>query len=149
MVTALFDTFNPTPDLILITYYFYTPFSTICISQSCAKNGSVLETANMEPSCGLFGLQQHPDDNLGSSDNSFENTHSNHSPFGKRTNQCHPLHAYGYSPSQQLLPGAPRLYHHSPFNMIPSSHPSTRYKWWISKLWSTLGSIRNAWRQIW
>jgi hypothetical protein len=79
-------------------YHFQALLSPIWISQSMATNGSLPGTANIAPLGSLFCLQQNPDDNLELSDIYFENIHSNHSPFGKHTNQYHALPGYGYSP---------------------------------------------------
>jgi len=90
-------------------------------------NGSPPKTPNMAPTCGLFGPQQHPDDNVGASDNNAGNTMSKDTPFGQPTNQFHPPPAprYCYPPSQRPFPSSPQFYHQAPFNIAPSSQPNS------------------------
>jgi len=94
-------------------------------SQSMSANGSPPKTVNMAPQGGLFGWQQRRDDNSGSSDNGSRTATGKDSQFGKHAEQYHPLHGYGYPPSQQPFPGAAQFYQHSPFNMTHSSQPTT------------------------
>jgi hypothetical protein len=79
----------------------------------------------MAPPGGLFGSQQRPDDNVGASENNGGNSPSKDTQFGKPTNQFHPPPGYSYLLSQPPFPDAPQFYHHAPFNMTPSSQPST------------------------
>ena len=88
-------------------------------------NGSPPKTANMAPLGGLFGPQQLPDDSVGASDNHAGNTPNKDTQFEQPTNQLPPPPGYSYPPSQPPFPGAPQFYHHAPFNMTPSSQPST------------------------
>jgi hypothetical protein len=88
-------------------------------------NGFPPKTTNMASPHGLFGSQQHPDDNVGASDSNAGNTLSKDTKFGHPTNQIHPPPGYGYPPSQPPFPGAPQLYYHDPFNLTPSSQRST------------------------
>jgi hypothetical protein len=88
-------------------------------------NGSPLKTTIMAPSGGLFGSQQRPEGNVGASDNNAGNTLSNDTQFGQPPNQIHPPLGYGCLPSQPPFPGAPQFYHPAPFNMTPSSQPSS------------------------
>ena len=89
-------------------------------------NGSPPKTTNMAPAGGLFGSQQHPEDNVGASDNNTGNTLSKDTQFGQPANQFHPPPpGYSYLPLQAPFPGDPQFYHHSPFNMTPSSQPSS------------------------
>jgi hypothetical protein len=90
-----------------------------------STNGSPPKTANMAPPGGLFGSQQRPDDNVGASDNHAGNTPNKDTQFGQPTNQFPPPPGYSYPPSQPPFPGAPQFYHHAPFNMTPSSQPSS------------------------
>jgi len=75
--------------------------------------------------CRQFASQQHPEDNVETLENHFWFTSSKDSSFGSHTNKLHLLHGYGYPPSQQPIPDAPQFYHCSPFNITPSSQPST------------------------
>ena len=91
-----------------------------------STNGSPLKTTNtMAPLGGLFGSHQRPDDNVGTSDNNAGNTLNKDTQFGQPTNQFLPPPGYSYPPSQPPFPGAPQFYHHAPFNMTPSSQPSS------------------------
>jgi len=90
-----------------------------------STNGSPLKTTNMAAQGGLFVSQQHPDDNVGASDNNTGNTLSKDTQFGQPTNQIYPPPGYSYLPAQPPLPGSPQLYHHAPFNMTSSSRQST------------------------
>ena len=95
-------------------------------SQTMSTKGSPPKTANMARLGGLFGLQQHCDDNSESSDNGSQTTTGKVSQSTKRDNQHQLPHGYGYSPPQQPFPGALQFYHHSPFNITHSSQLSTR-----------------------
>jgi len=88
-------------------------------------NRSALKTTNMAPSGRLFGLQQRPEDNVGASDNNAGNTPSKDTQFGQPPNQIHSPLGYSYLSSQPPFPGAPQLNHPAPFNMTPSSQPSS------------------------
>jgi len=90
-----------------------------------STNGSPPKTANMAPPGGLFGSQQCPDNDVGASDNQAGNTPIKDTQFGQPTNQFPPPPGYCYPPSQPPFPGAPQFYHHAPFNMTPSSQPSS------------------------
>jgi len=84
-------------------------------------NGSPPKITNMAPTCGLFGSQQWPDDNVGASDNNARNTMSNDNRVRQSTNQFHPPPPrYSYPPSQPPFQGAPQFYHQAPSNMIAS-----------------------------
>jgi len=108
-----------------ITNWIVNLITTIFSSHTMLTNGSSLKTTNMAPPGGLFGSQQHPDDNVRASDNNAGNTLNNETQFGQPTNQFPPPPARSYPPSQQPFPGAPQLYHHAPFNMTPGSQPSS------------------------
>jgi len=88
-------------------------------------NGSLQKMTNMAPTGGLVGSQLRPDDNVGASDNTAGNTPNKGTQFGQPTNQFHPPPGYSYAPSQPPFPGAALFYHHAPFNMAPSSQPSS------------------------
>jgi len=90
-----------------------------------STNGSPPKTANMASPGGLFGSQQRSDDNVGASDSHAGNTPNKDTQFGQPTNQFPPPPGYRYPPSQPPFPGAPQFYHHAPFNMTPSSQPSS------------------------
>jgi len=90
-----------------------------------STNGSPQKTTNMAPPGGLFGSQQRPDDNVEASYNNAGNTPSKDTQFGQPTNQIHPPPGYSYLPLQPPFPGAPQFYHPAPFNMTPSSQPSS------------------------
>jgi len=90
-----------------------------------STNGSPPKTTNMAPLGGLFDSQQHPDDNVGASDNNAGNIPNKDTQFGQPTNQFPPPSGYSYLPSQPLFPGAPQSYHPATFNMTPSSQPSS------------------------
>ena len=93
-----------------------------------STNGSLLKTINMAPRGGQFGSQPHPDDNVGASDNNVGRTPSKDTQFGQPANQLHsppPPPGYSYPPSQPPFAGAPQFYHQAPFNMTPSSQPSS------------------------
>jgi len=94
-------------------------------SQNMSTNGSPPKTANMACSGGRFSTQQRHEDNSESSENSSRTATGKDIPFGKQTNQYQPPHGYSYPPSQQPFPGAAQFYQHSPFNMTPSSQPTT------------------------
>jgi len=79
----------------------------------------------MAPQGGLFGSQQRPDDNVAASDNNAGNTPNKDTQLGQPTNQYPPPPGYSYTPSQPPFRGAPQLNHHAPFNMTPSSQPSS------------------------
>jgi len=82
-------------------------------------------TVNMAPQDGSCGSQQGHDDNSGFLDNGSRTAIGKDSQFGKHPGQYHPPQGYGYQFSQQAFPGAPRLYHLSPFTMTQSSQPTT------------------------
>jgi len=88
-------------------------------------NGSLQMTMNMAPTGGLFGSQQRPGDNVEASDNNAENTPSRDTQIGPPTNQFHPPPEYSYLPSLTPFLGAPQFYNPTPFNMPPSSQPSS------------------------
>ena len=90
-----------------------------------SMNGSALKTTNMAPPGVLFGSQQRPDDNVRASDNNAGNPPSKDTHFRQPTNQYPPPPAYSYLPSQPPFPGTPQFYHPAPFNMTPSSEPSS------------------------
>jgi hypothetical protein len=90
-----------------------------------SKHGSALKPTKLAPPGGLFGSQQHPDDNVEGSENNAGNTASQDTEFGQPSNQIHPPRGYCYLPLQPPFPGALQFYHHAPFNMTPSSQPST------------------------
>jgi hypothetical protein len=90
-----------------------------------STNGSPPKTTNMAPPGGLFGSQQRPEDNVGASDNNAGNTPSKDTQFGQPPNQIQPPPGYSYPPSQPPFPGAPQFSHPAPFNMTPSSQPSS------------------------
>ena len=90
-----------------------------------STNGSPLKTTNMASTGALFGSQQRPEDNVGASDNNGGNTPSKGTQFGQPTDQFQPPQGYCYPPSQPPSSGAPQFNHHAPFNMTPSSQPST------------------------
>jgi len=100
-------------------------FTTIFCSHSMSTYRSPPKTSNMAPPGGLFASQQHPDDNVGASDNHAGNTPNKDTQFGQPTNQFPPPPGYSYPPLQPPFLGAPQFYHHAPFNMSPSSQPST------------------------
>jgi len=105
-------------------------------------NRSLPKTTIMAPTGWLFGSQQGPDDNVGASHNNAGNTPSKDTQFRQPTNQIHPPPGYSDLPSQLPFPGAPQFYHHAPFNLKPSSEPSTG---------ATKGyrSYASSWRSIW
>jgi len=97
-------------------------------------NGSPPKTTNMAPTSELFGSQQRPEDNVGASDNNAGNRPSKDTQFGQSANQFRPplqppppppAPGYSYPPSQPPFPGVPQFYHQAPFNMTPSSQPSS------------------------
>jgi len=108
-----------------ITNWIDNLFTTIFCSHTMSTNRSPPKTTNMAPPGGLFGSQQHPDDNVGASDNNAGNTPSKDTHFGQPTNQFHPPLGYSYPPLQPPFPCAPQFYHPAPFNMTPSSQPSS------------------------
>jgi len=90
-----------------------------------STNGSPPKTTSMAPPGGLFGSQQRPEDNVGAFDNNAGNTLSKDTQFGQPPNQIQPPPGYSYPPSQPPFPGAPQFSHPAPFNMTPSSQPSS------------------------
>jgi len=123
-VTSTCNILNHTPidcisHLALIVFYYH-----LC-SRRMLKNGSPSMGANMAPQGGLFRTQQRRDDNSESSDTSSQTATDKDNQLGKHMNQYNLAHGYSYLPLQQPLPGAPQFYQHSPFNMTPSSQPTT------------------------
>ena len=90
-----------------------------------STNRSPPKTTNISPPGGLFGSQQRPDDNVGASDTTAGNTQSKDTQFGQPTHRYPPPPEYCYPPSQPPFPDPPQFYHHAPFNMTPSSQPSS------------------------
>ena len=94
-----------------------------------STNGSPPKTTNMAPTGGLYGSQQRPDDNVGASYNNPGNTPSKDTQFGQPAYQLDspppPPPGYSYPPSQPPFPGALQFNHQVPFNMTPSSQPSS------------------------
>jgi len=90
-----------------------------------STNGSPPKTTNTAPQCGLFGSQRRPDDNLGGSNINAGNTLSKDTEFGQPRNQFPPPPGHSYPPSQPPFSAAPQFYHPAPFNMTPSSQPSS------------------------
>jgi hypothetical protein len=95
-----------------------------------SADGSPPKTTNMAPTRGLFGSQQRPEDNVGASDNHAGNTPSKDNQFRQSANQFRPPPPpppprSSYPPSQPPFPGTPQFYHQAPFNMKPSSQPSS------------------------
>jgi len=125
MVTATSNILNYTPlhskSPIALTICLWPSFCSLTMS----TNGSPQKTPNTAPPGGLFGSQQHPDDNVEASYNNAGNTPSKDTQFGHPTNLIHPPPGYSYPPSQPPFWGAPQFYHAAPFNMTPSSHPSS------------------------
>jgi len=87
-------------------------------------HGSLLTRINLSSLSALHGLQWHPDNNLGQSDNVSPTAISNDSSLGKHTTQLYPAQGYCYCSSQQPLLGNPQFYNDYPFNMSHSSQPS-------------------------
>jgi hypothetical protein len=90
-----------------------------------SMNGSPQKTTNMGQPSGLFGSQQRPDDDVEASYNNAGNTPSKDTQFRQHTNQIHPPLGDSYPPSQPPFPGTPQFDHPAPFNMTPSSQPSS------------------------
>jgi hypothetical protein len=90
-----------------------------------STNRSSPKTTNMTPPGALFGSQPRPDDNLGASDKNAGITLPKDIQFGLPPNQFPPPPGYSYPPSQLPFPGTPQFYYHAPFNMTPSSQPSS------------------------
>ena len=111
-------------------------------SQSMSRKWSPLTSANESPPGGLFGPQQRWDNVSESSDNSLRTATGKHSQLGQHTNQYHPPQGYGYPPAHQPFPGAPPIYQHHPFNMTPSSQPTTSAS-------QRYPSYRTTWAMIW
>jgi len=110
-----------------ITNWIDYLITTIILSLTMSTNGSLPKTTKMGSTGGLFGSQQCPADNMGTSDDNAWNTPSNDTKVGQPTNQFHPPPPPGYSylPSQPPFPGAPQFYHQAAFNMTFSSQPSS------------------------
>jgi len=116
-----------------ITNWIEYLITTIFFSHTISTNGSPPKTTNLAPTGGLFRSQQCPDDNVGASDYNAGNTRSRDTQFGQPANQFHPPPppppppppGYSYPPSQQPFPDVPQFNHQSPFNMTPSSQPSS------------------------
>ena len=89
------------------------------------KNGSPPTTTNMVPMGVLFGSQQRPADYVGVTENNAGNTSNKDTQFMHPTNRIYPSPGYSYPCLQPPFPGAPQFYHHTPFNMTPSSQPCT------------------------
>jgi hypothetical protein len=113
LTCASFEITNVTDNLITTIFCLHTMLT----------NGYTPKTTNMAPLGGLFGSQNHPDDNVGASD--AGNTQNKDIQFRQPTNQFPPPPGYSFLPSQPPFPGAPQFYHHAPFNMITSSQPSS------------------------
>jgi len=109
-----------------ITNWIDYSVQTILCSHMMSTNGSPPKTTNMAPPGGLFGWQQQrPDVNVRASDNNAGNEPNKDIQFGQPTNQFPPPPGYSYPPSQPPFLGAPQFFHHAPFNMTPSSQPSS------------------------
>jgi len=79
----------------------------------------------MAPTGGLFGSQQHPEDNVGASHNHAGNTPCKDTQFGQPPNQIHSPPGYCYQPSQPPFQGAPQFYNPASLNITPSLQPSS------------------------
>jgi len=88
-------------------------------------NGSPLNTANISPLGGWNGMQDSCEHNSQPSESSSRTDTGNNCHFEAQTDQHHPLHGYGYPPSQQPFEGAPEFYQHSHFNITHSLQPTT------------------------
>jgi len=108
-----------------ITNWIDNLITTILSSHTMLTNGSPLKTTNMAPPGGLFASEQRSDDNVGASDDNAGNTPNKDTQFGQPKTQFPPPPGYSYPPSQPPYPGAPQFYHHPPFNLTPSSQPSS------------------------
>jgi len=73
----------------------------------------------------LFGSQRHPDDDAGASDNNARHTVSKNSQIWQPTTQFHPPPGLVYTLLQGPFANDHQLYHTDPFNITPSSHPSS------------------------
>jgi len=112
-------------DSFEITNWIDNLCSTIFFSYSILTNGSPPKTTNMASTGGLFDLQQRPENNVGASHNNAENKRSKDIQFGQPPNQFHPPPGYSYLLSQAPFPDTPQFSHPAPFNMTPSSQPSS------------------------
>lgn len=101
----------------------------ICLLPSSAQmrstNRSPPKTTNIAPPCGLFGLQQCPDGNLGLSDNDAANTRSKDARWEQQMTWLHPLPRYGCSPPPAPFPGTTHFGSPALFNMTPGSWTRT------------------------
>jgi len=79
----------------------------------------------MAPRGGIFGTQEHCQDNLELLQNSSRTATGKDNRFGKQTDQYHLPHGYCYLPSQQPFPGTLQFYQHFPFSMTHSLQPTT------------------------
>ena len=75
----------------------------------------------MAPMNGLFGLEHHPDDNVGACDNNAGNKSTNDTQFSQPTNQFHSPLGNSYPPLQPPLLCVLWFYNHAPCNMTKSS----------------------------
>ena len=80
-------------------------------------NGSPLKTTTMAATGGLFGSQQCPEDDVGSSDDNGGYTSGKDTQFGPHANQFHPAPGYSY-----------QLYGHH-FQALPSSTTRLHSTW--------------------
>jgi len=81
-----------------ITNWIDNLFTTIFFSHTMSTNGSPPKATIMAPQGGLFGSQQHPDDNVRASDNNAGNTQSKDTQFGQPMNRFPPPLGYSYPP---------------------------------------------------
>jgi len=88
-------------------------------------NRSPPKTSNLAPAGGLFGSQQRPDDNVGTSVYNAGNTLCKDTQFGQPTNQFDQPLGYSYLPPEPSFLCALQFYHPAIFNMTPSSQPSS------------------------
>jgi len=125
LLPSIFSNYSASFEITNWIDYWIT---TIFCSHTMSTNRSPPKTTSMAPTGGLFGSQQHPDDNVGASYNNARNIPSKDTHFGQPTNQFRPPPplpppGYSYPPSQPPFLGAPQFYHHAPFNITPSSQP--------------------------
>jgi len=116
-------------------------FTAICCSHRMSINGSSPITINLSPMGGLFGLQQHPDYNWGAAVNNPGHTLSKDTQFRQPTNRFHPSLGCRFPPSQPPFAGAPQFYHPAPFDVKPSSQPSSSRTQRKSESWAIVASL--------
>jgi hypothetical protein len=101
-------------------YLYHDPFLTYNVDEQ-------ISTKDNQYGCTRCGVTSHqrPEDTFRASHNYAGNTLSRDTQSGPLPNQFLPPQPYSYLPSRPPFPGALKFNHPAPFNMTPSSQPSS------------------------